>query len=187
MRPSIVEEKRRFGNLTTGPVSHRAKGCHWNTVNNYLTLIFEVCCTSKLNSPDNTHFEDVELENIISIEKSSFKDIFEEYAGIRSSKSMYNMGIFRASRIEIEKPLVKEAYEILGADRVREMKYHQSNIKKEIIKRKHETADTKIFLLLDGQLRKQVAIPKSEIKQKLAEVYKELGLKQTAKATDLER
>ena len=43
------------------------------------------------------------------------------------------------------------------------------------------------IVLLFGQLRKQVAIPKSEIKQKLAEVYKELGLEQTAKATDLER
>ena len=141
----------------------------------------------QVNTNNHTHLEDVELETITSIEKSSFKDIFEEYAGIRSSKGMFNMRIFRASRIELEKPLVKEAFEILGADRVREMKYHQSNIKKEIIKRKHETADTKIFLLLDGQLPKQVAIPKSEIKQKLTDIYKELGLKQTAKATDLER
>ena len=100
----------------------------------------------QVNTNNHTHLEDVELETITSIEKSSFKDIFEEYAGIRSSKGMFNMRIFRASRIEIEKPLVKEAFEILGADRVREMKYHQSNIKKEIIKRKHETADTKIFL-----------------------------------------
>ncbi len=32
------------------PVSHSVTGRLWNTVNNYLTLTFEVCCTSNLNS-----------------------------------------------------------------------------------------------------------------------------------------
>jgi hypothetical protein len=36
---------------------------------------------------------DEELENLASIEKKSFKDIFEEYAKIRENKSMYNLGI----------------------------------------------------------------------------------------------
>ena len=35
-----------LGNLTTGPVSHSVTGHRWNIVNNYLTLTFEVCCTS---------------------------------------------------------------------------------------------------------------------------------------------
>ncbi len=43
--------QRSNGNLTTGPVSHWVTGHRWNNVNNYLTLTFEVCCTSKLNSP----------------------------------------------------------------------------------------------------------------------------------------
>ena len=38
-------------NLTTGPVSHWVTGRRWNIANNYLALIFEVYCTSKLNSP----------------------------------------------------------------------------------------------------------------------------------------
>jgi len=63
--------------------------------------------------------------------------------------------------------------------------YHQSNIKRKLVKLEHETLDTKIFLLLDGQLPKQVAIPRKEIKEKLADIYKELGIKKTAKATDL--
>ena len=37
--------------ITTGLVSHWVTGHRWNIVNNYLTLTFEVCCTSKLNSP----------------------------------------------------------------------------------------------------------------------------------------
>ena len=100
---------------------------------------------------------------------------------------MYNMGIFRASRIEVEKPLVKQAYDVLGPEKVREMNYHQSNIKRELIKREHETKDTKVFLMLDDLLEKQVAIPKSEIKEILNDIYKELDIPQKAKATDLKR
>ena len=130
---------------------------------------------------------DEELEDITSIEKTPFKDLFEEYAGIRANHNMYNMGIFRASRIEVEKPLVKQAYDVLGPEKVREMNYHQSNIKSELIKREHETKDTKIFLMLDDLLEKQVAIPKSEIKEILNDIYKELDIPQKAKATDLKR
>ena len=116
--------------------------------------------------------EDIELDELKSIEKTPFKDIFEEY--VELSKDTYNLNCFRKSRIEVEKPLVREAYEKLGASKVREMNYHQSNIKRELVKLEHETLDTKIFLLLDGQLPKQVA-----------DIYKELGIKKAAKATDL--
>ncbi len=129
---------------------------------------------------------DIQLDNTNSIQKSSFKDIFEEYVELRESKG-YNLNCFRQSRIEVEKPLVKEAYEKLGADKVREMKYHQSNIKREITKKKHETLYTKVFLLLDPQLPKQVAIPKTEISDKLQRIYNELGIPKKAKATDIKR
>ena len=36
---------------------------------------------------------DEELENLASIEKTPFKDIFEEYARIRENKGMYDLGI----------------------------------------------------------------------------------------------
>ena len=48
-----------------------------------------------------------------------------------------------------------------------------------------ETLDMKAFFLLDGQLPKQVAIPKTVIKAKIQNLYNELGIKQKAKATDL--
>ena len=126
----------------------------------------------------------IQLEDLTPIRKSPFKDVFEEYVAYRESEG-YNLDCFRMSRIEVEKPLVKEAYEKLGANKVRELKYHQGNIKREIIKLEHETLDTKVFLMLDDRLPRQVAIPKSEIKEKLQSIYNELGLKQTAKATDL--
>lgn len=139
-----------------------------------------------INDTD-TFKADEELEEIASIEKTPFKEIFEEYANLRSNNGLYNLNCFQRSRIEIEKPLVKEAYDVLGPEKVREMNYHQSNIKRELIKREHETKDTKVFLMLDDVLEKQVAIPKSEIKEILNDIYKELEIPQKAKATDLKR
>ncbi len=130
--------------------------------------------------------QDIQLENMITIEKTPFKEIFEEYVEIRAG-AMFNPDCFRRSRIEVEKPLVKEAYEVLGADKVREMNYNQKGIKRELVKRMDETLDIKAFFLLDGQLPKQVAIPKTEIKTIIQNVYNELGIKQKAKATDLRK
>lgn len=140
----------------------------------------------QVNNDIEAYNLDEQLESELSIAKTPFKDLFEEYVEIRTSKG-YNLDCFRRSRIEIEKPLIKEAYEKLGADKVREMNYHQSNIKRELTKQIHETLDTKVFLLLNDQLPKQTAIPKSEIKTILQSIYDEMGINHTAKATDLKR
>ncbi len=129
--------------------------------------------------------DDEDLQELLSIERTSFKDIFEEYADLRNNP--YNLSLFRISRIEAEKPLVKTAYEKLGPAKVREMNYHQSNIKRELVKVENATADNKTFLMLDKMLPKQVPIPRSVIKEKLEEVYSELKLKKTAKATEIKK
>lgn len=36
---------------------------------------------------------DEELENLASIEKTPFRDIFEEYAKLRADEGMFNLGI----------------------------------------------------------------------------------------------
>ena len=128
---------------------------------------------------------DEDLEDLISIERAPFREIFDEYAELR--KDEYNMNIFRRNRIEIEKPLVKEAYEKLGPEKVRQMKYHQSNIKRELVKIESETLNTKIFLMLDGLLPKQVPIPRSEIKEILENIYSELKINKAAKATEIKK
>ena len=73
----------------------------------------------------------------------------------------------------------------MGPLRVREMKYHQSNIRNELIKREHETLRAKVFLMLDPQLPKQVPIKKAKIKQKLDSIYKDLGISAKASAKDI--
>lgn len=118
------------------------------------------------------------------ITRQAFKEIFEEYCSLREGSIVYDL-TFRANQIEVEKPLVKEAYEVLGPDKVRELNYHQGNIKRELVKAAHHSLDTKILFLLDKRLPKGVAIPKSDIKRHLNSIYRELGVNRVAKATEI--
>lgn len=128
---------------------------------------------------------ELQLENSArSITRQAFKDIFEEYCSLREGSIVYDL-TFRANQIEVEKPLVKEAYEVLGPKKVRELNYHQSNIKRELVKAAHHSLDTKILFMLDKRLPKGVAIPKSDIKRLLDGIYKELGVNRAAKATEI--
>ncbi len=129
---------------------------------------------------------DEELEELKSIERTPFKDIFEEYCKLKERSGLYDLS-FRESRIALEKPLVVEAYKKLGPEKVREMNYHVSNIKRELVKVKHETLDTKIFLLIDPMFEKGVAIPKAQIKAVLQKAYDELGVTEKAAANHLNR
>lgn len=136
-----------------------------------------------LNVITDKDVPDEELESLKSIERTPFKEIFEEYCSLKGG---YDLS-FRANRIELEKPLVVEAYMKLGPDRVREMKYHVSNIKRELVRLADETQDVKLFRLIDPQLEKGVPILKSEIKELLEKAHKTLCINYKAKATELGR
>ncbi len=118
--------------------------------------------------------------------KSSFKDIFEEYCEILENKKMFSfVSTIRQERIEFDKPLVKEAYQILGPDKVREMKYHVSNIKRAITAKWKGDEDVKITRMVNDSLPKQIPIPAKKVKELLQQIYDELGICKTAKAKDL--
>lgn len=121
-----------------------------------------------------------------SVEKRTFKEVFEQYCQLKSGSNVFDIS-FTANRIEQDKPLVKTAYEILGPEKVRQLNYNQTSIKRELTKVSHQKLDTKIFMLLNEQLPKCVAIPRTEIKQRIEGIYKMLGSNQCAKATDIKK
>lgn len=92
--------------------------------------------------------------------------------------------------LEREYPLVKEAYEKLGADKVRNMKYRTSNITREL-KKLDNLPDSKIVI---DYIKKRYPLPcqleVSTWKKILDNIYHaELGLDECtkAKATDLNK
>ena len=129
--------------------------------------------------------------------KIPFKNLFNEYALLREERG--NSFYFgnendRISLIEQEKPLVKEAYEKLGIDKVKEMKYNVSNIKRAILNMQTDISmDTKIIRCLrDAGITAGITAPAKEFKDFLQGIYKSLDIKNSygkikaAKATDLD-
>jgi hypothetical protein len=126
----------------------------------------------------------------------SFKDLFEEYAKLKKDLPLYYLGNIndRIGLIEQEKPLVKEAFEVLGIEKVRSMNYNVSNIKKAMIKSSFDiSTDSKIIrCLANAGLKQGITKPVNECKIILQDAYNTLELKEAynktkkAKATDLD-
>lgn len=130
--------------------------------------------------------------------KISFKDLFEEYVLLREEQSnTFHFGNIgdRRSLIEEERPLIKQAYDKLGVEKVRKLKYNNTNIKREIYKRQADiSTDRKIIKSLDALgIRVSVTKSASDIKLKLQDVYNSLEIVdynnkiKKAKATDLKK
>ncbi|MBQ8070452.1 MAG: hypothetical protein IJ202_06355 [Bacteroidales bacterium] len=154
----------------------------------YCTRVNMKNCLQKANikvkESVSVHQEDSALP---TLKKASFRELFETYCQIRQSNVMSMTEDERVTYIRIYKPLVIEAYDSLGPDRVREMKYHVSNIKREIASKGSLKEDYKIAKMLSAVLPMQEAIPVKKIKQELQKIYDAIGKKATAKATDVSR
>lgn len=77
----------------------------------------------------------------------SFEDLFIEYAKLKSEIPLFVIGNFneRINLIEQEKPIIKDAYEALGSDKVEALNYNVSNIKRAIIAKSTDVSiDSKI-------------------------------------------
>lgn len=120
-------------------------------------------------------------------QRAKFQDLFERYCEIRENEPeiCFTLDIER-QMIETKNPLVREAYEKIGAAEVRKMKYHQSNIKRRLIAESRKNFAVKVVEMLDLALKKQTWIPSAKVKTALQKIYDSLGIKKTAKATDID-
>ena len=118
-----------------------------------------------------------------------FKDLFEEYAKLRKPDFVYTLSNNdeRCAIISKARPLVKQAYEVLGVDKVRELNYHTGNIQRELTKQMTSSTESKVVRMLKEKIPHYKAMPKSKIKEELQRIYDELEIKQRAKATDITR
>lgn len=114
----------------------------------------------------------------------SFQELFDEYCALRESATPYLLDD-SLKQIEERNPLVAEAYEKLGKDKVIEMKYHVSNIRRELVKMLDTPMIYKVVELANRAFPFQEAIPASKVKQRLQQIYDQLNIPRTAKATDL--
>lgn len=92
----------------------------------------------------------------------------------------------KLATIEGISPLVKEAYDKLGKDEVIRLKYNQTNIRRELVKRLDISINNKIVKEINRCLSHHIAIPNAVIKERIQGIYDALDIKRTAKATDLD-
>ena len=119
--------------------------------------------------------------------KVTFKELFDEYCRLKETKPAFSFVSHEnlCGLIAAKNPLVKQAYDELGAAKVQALKYHVGNIRRELIKLQPLSVEHKIMMMINASLPKQTNIAKSKIKEKLQKIYESLGVKQTAKASDL--
>ena len=163
---------------------------------NFKIVNFDYC--SRVNMVNKLVSSNIEVVNSAAVQvkgalptqqvrySASFKDLFELYCEIQDSGAMSMKEDERITFIRIHKPEVIEAYHKLGKERVRELKYHVGNIKREIIATKDKKDDYKIVEMLSNTFPLMEPIPVKRIKEEVGKIYQVIGRKATAKATDVE-
>lgn len=119
----------------------------------------------------------------------SFNTLFEAYVNAVASRPKIAIGpTAEMTVIEVQDELVKEAYEKLGVDEVRRMKYHRANIQRAVIAKGDAKTDVKIMeLLKQSGIRQGFRYQKNQVKDAIQAAYDTLGLKRKAKSTDLKQ
>lgn len=135
----------------------------------------QVCPTVSIYTPNGTG--------------RSFKDLFEAYAqAVAARPKIAIEPTAEMIVIEVQDGLVKEAYEKLGVDEVRRMKYHKANIQRAVTAKGDAKTDVKIMeLLKQSGIRQGGRYTKAEVKDAIQAAYDTLGLKRKAKSTDLKQ
>lgn len=116
--------------------------------------------------------------------KISFKDAFIRYAELNSNK--FQLGIDSELEYLVNaQPLIVDAYNKLGTDRVRKLRYIKKDIEKALCATEdNKNLDTKIAKILYSSL--QLGFNSSaSIKSSIKEAYELVGLTDKAKATDI--
>lgn len=119
----------------------------------------------------------------------TFKELFDEYHRLKTTKPFFSLESHEdlCAKIAAKHPLVKQAYDELGTDKVQALKYHTGNIKRELTKRQPLPIEYKIVKMINTTFAKQIPIPKGKVKDRLQGIYDDLGIKQKAKAADLNK
>lgn len=119
----------------------------------------------------------------------TFKGLFDEYHRLKTTEPFFSLENHEdlCAQIAVKYPLVKQAYDELGTDKVQALKYHVSNIKRELMKRQPAPTEYKIVKMINTTFTKQSPIAKSKVKELLQGIYDDLGIQRTAKAADLDK
>lgn len=127
----------------------------------------------------------VKDDEIVKLKKEKripFREVFETYVREMSGTLFKNEPSLKVSFLEQYDSLLYPAYHILGAERVRQLKYVKSAITREIKDRQMREADKKIYKYLNLQIGFTYTV--SELEEKCKQVRCKLMLPDDIKITE---
>lgn len=125
-------------------------------------------------------------ETMERAKKISFKEAFTRYAELNGNK--FQLGTdSEMEQLVNAQPLIVDAYNKLGTDKVRRLRYIKKDIEKALCATEDNlNIDTKIAKILYASL--ELGFNKSsDIKSRIKEAYELVGISDKAKATDISR
>ncbi len=124
---------------------------------------------------------------LMTTEKLGFKECCEEYSRIKPEPGTFSLvEDERLLRLRNLCPEACEAVDKLGIEEVRRMKYHKQNIHRKLVSICTEPQMDKIRKELSRRLKQFTPYTAQEVKEILGEIYRDVGLERTPKATELE-
>lgn len=117
-----------------------------------------------------------------SITNTAFIDRMSNYCELRDNGSVIAKSV--AATIAHDYPQLKIYYDTLGSAKIKALDYQESKLKAEYnnVVKLANSKDKIAHLFKIGD-----RLPKTEIKARLQLLYNEMGLKKTAKATDIKK
>lgn len=135
----------------------------------------------------SSSFADGNYIELMASEKIGFKECCEQYSQIKPKPGMFSfVEDERITRLRNLCPEACEAVDKLGIDEVRRMKYHKQNIHRKLVSICTEPQRDKIRKELSRRLKQFTPYTAPEVKKILGEIYHDVILERTPKATELE-
>ena len=151
-----------------------------HTYKNGLMVRKELAATSKFDITENQSYEAFGEYLRGNIQRSSFSETMKAYITYKEHPNKFVRAL--CNWLEIEQPKLKDYYSLLGADRIRALSYKEANLKREVVAISKEG---NIAYHLKQLLYNGIRISKVNLKKMIQQQYDRLGIKQTAKATEI--
>ena len=126
----------------------------------------------------------VTVDDTISTKKLSFKDAFLKYADLAKSHP-YAPGLII---LEQQQPLIKLAYEKLGVEKVKKLRYVKKAIETTLnCLDEDKTKEQKLAIMMVRLIPTACTITVTQANELMGQAYYQLGLKRKATSTDLHK
>lgn len=187
----IVNYEAKYAEMHRYEAVHKTYYVNRDSQRNIVTGTKDVTinnCPYTIEFVDGEFDTDNILDSIKTGSRINFRKLCEMYISEMSDSSVFKMKSYAARQIEAIEPLVKEAYEAIGGDKMKALKF----IKKDIIAEMTAVSElndiAKIFNLLDTfKYKTGTWVSKKDIKHDINTIHRKLGIKKAAKATDIKR